>query len=502
MNAAVPPPAAAPPARPAAAAAAAPGTVPGTAGIADLVEPAHEVTPFWQRMPRLFLFPLQRPPLLRNLGASALFTLVVWLGLPELGSAPLRWWLLIFLAWVGTSLFIARFGFLVIERSAAGYLDTRGYPEQESLPNWWRPVKMFLVLVFVPVAITLLGAALLPKGVVVVALLAFALLLPASVMVLTMTDSFLDAVNPSQCLRTATGIGPPYLLLCLFLFMLSVSSRQAISFLLGGHSAGAAAAGASAGAAHGAEAGLLAMRGYFSVSILVFTLVGNYFLVLTCALIGYTMYQYSGVLGIAVVGPGEARRAGPISAAAHERRVREAMIGKLIAAGELKEAMELISDEMRLRPADLSLHVRLHTLLLHEGSRPRIEDHAERYLELLLAAGNLKEALALYEQTQAMFPSFTPHDPARLPQLAGAAIEAHKPDLAAQLIRGFDRKYPGHPRIPDVYVIGARVMLQTEHAPQARSLLEHVTATYGDTPAAAEARRYLARFAPKDGAQA
>jgi hypothetical protein len=269
-----------------------------------------------------------------------------------------------------------------------------------------------------------------------------------------------------------------------------------VGFLLGGQGAAAAAA-APAAAAQGAQAGLGAMRGYFGVAVFVFTLVSNYFLVLTCALIGYTMYQYSGVLGIAVVGPGEARSAAPISAAAHERRVREAMIGKLIAAGELKEAMELLSDEMRLRPADLSLHVRLHTLLVHEGSRPRIEAHSERYLELLLAKSNLNEALALYEETRAMFPDFTPHDPGRLPQLAAAAIDALKPDLAAQLIRGFDRKYPGHPKIPDVYVVGARIMLQADHAKEARRLLEYVTSNFGDSPAAVEARRYLVRFAPK-----
>jgi hypothetical protein len=450
-------------------------------------EPALAVTPFWQRMPRLFLFPLQRPPLVRNLAASTVFTLVVWVGLPGLAGGPLRWGLLMFLAWVGSSLYIARFAFLVIERMAAGYLDSRGYPQAEAAPNWWRPVKMFLVLVFVPVAISILGAILLPKALVVVALLIFALLLPASVMVLSMTDSFADAVNPAHCLRTATSIGPPYLLLCLFLFMLSISSRQAIGFLLGGHAAAPAAA---------AGAGLAAGRGMLSFSLFVFTLVGNYFLVLTCALIGYAMYQYSAALGIAVVGPGETRRAGPISAAGHERRVREAMIGKLIAGGELREAMDLLSDEMRLRPADLSLHVRMHTLLLHEGSSPRIEAHAERYLELLLDASNFKEALALYEQTKARLPAFTPRDPARLPQLAGAAIEALKPDLAAQLVRGFDRKYPAHPRIPDVYVIGARILLLSEHAAEARRLLEHVTTAYAATPAAAEAKRYLARFAP------
>jgi hypothetical protein len=95
-----------------------------------------------------------------------------------------------------------------------------------------------------------------------------------------------------------------------------------------------------------------------------------------------------------------------------------------------------------------------------------------------------------------MFADFAPRDPARLPQLAGAAIDALKPDVAAQLIRGFDRKYPGHPKVPDVYVIGARILLQSDRAAEAQRLLEYVTATYPASAAAAEAKRYLVRFAP------
>ena len=168
----------------------------------------------------------------------------------------------------------------------------------------------------------------------------------------------------------------------------------------------------------------------------------------------------------------------------------------MIEAGEFREALELLSDELRQRPNDLSLHVRLHALLLQEGSRPRIEDHAARYLELLLAAGSLKEALALFQQTREMFPEFLPREPARLPQLASAAIDVPDPKLAALLVRGFDKKYPGHPSIPEVYVVGARILLLTSRTREAKALFQHVTATYPQSAAAAQARLYLARFGP------
>jgi len=456
-----------------------PGTEPGT------LTPA--VMPFWQRMPQLFLFPLQREPLIRNLVATMVLCAAAWYASP-LGSASALSRLLLVLAWCGSTLYITQFAFLVIERSSAGYLDTRSYPPQPGRPEWLRPVKMFLVLVLVPLVIVVLGQLFLPGVLVLLAVLAFALLLPASVMVMTMNDSFAAAANPVICARTAWRIGPPYLLLCLYLVLLMIGSSQAIHFLLPDpRSSLSPSGGASAPAPAGAA-------GAFGASLLVMTVVGNYFLVLTCALIGYVMYQYSEVLGITVVGPGDLRAQRKTSATAHARRQRDALIGKLVTSGDFREALELISDELRLRPMDLSLHARFHTLLLNEGSRPRIEDHADRYIELLLGASNTKEALDLLTQTRKRYPEFTPRDPARLPQLAAAAIDALQPELAAELIRGFDRKHPGHPGIPDVYVLGGRLMLQANRMTEAKQLFLHVTKLYPQAAAAAEAKRYLQRF--------
>ena len=463
---------------------------------------ASAVTPFWQRMPRLFLFPLQPAPLMRNVIAAVGFCVVAWFTYPALATAPLRAGLTMVLGWAVASFFIAHYAFLVIERTAFGYLDSRRYPRNEGAVDWRRPLKMFVVMLLVPALIIIIGHLILPGVLVLLLLLAFALLLPASVMVMTMTDNFSEAVNPMRCLQTAMQIGAPYLLLCLFLLMLLIGSQQTLHVLLPGPTAAAPHAAAAGAVTPEAPVPPVVLESTFSLGFawLVVSLVGNYFLVLMCALIGYAMYQYSAVLGIAVVGPGDARVRGSTSAAAHARRVREAMIGKLVAAGEFHNAIELLNEDLRERPNDLSLHVRLHTLLLHEGSAPRIQEHAERYLELLLTASNFKEALKFFEQTRERIPSFGPRDPGRLPQLAAAAIEAGKTPLAAELIRGFDRKYPGHPKIPDVYVVAARLMLQAQRTSEAQALLRHVANSYRDSAAAAEAKRYLARFEPTSGA--
>jgi tetratricopeptide (TPR) repeat protein len=492
--------------------AAAPAPAPADGAAAALPDGAiGVVVPFWQRMPRLFLFPLQRPPLLRNLAVSALSCVLACVVFAQIvsgasatpaetlaGVARAFGWMLLICG--GGTLYIAGFCFEVIERSSSGYLDSRAYPPQEAGANWSRPLKMFLVLVLVPVFLGILGHFG-PRWLGVLLLIAWALLLPASVMVMALTDSFADAVNPARCLQTALAIGAPYLLLFVYLVLLNFGFNEVLGVVLRGagtivHVAPAPAAQAGGHAAAVAPEVSVSLAG---LSVMVFTVVVvfNYFFILTCALIGYAMYQYSDALGIAVVGPGEVR--GPVgaasSAAAHARRQRETLIGKMVAAGEIREAIELLNAELRERPSDLSLHVRLHKLLVHEGSGPMIETHAARYLELLLAAGSRRDALELWTSTRSRFPGFTMRDPVHWLALADEALAAGKPDQAAEIIRGFDKRFPADPRIAEAYVIGARVLLQGEQPAQAQRLLKYVVAHYPATPAALEAKRYLARFA-------
>jgi hypothetical protein len=68
--------------------------------------------------------------------------------------------------------------------------------------------------------------------------------------------------------------------------------------------------------------------------------------------------------------------------------------------------------------------------------------------------------------------------------------------LAAQLIRGFDRKHKMHPDIPHVYLIGAQLIIQGGgNTEQAQKILEHLVKYYAFHPVASEAQRYLSRLA-------
>lgn len=459
--------------------------------------PDAPVTPFWRRMPKFFAFPAAKPSLIRILAASVAYAIAGWIFGRNVVSAPVFGTLFLLVVFLGTAVFLARYGFLVIERTAAGYLRPDQYPEFAEQGSPYRPYKMFLVMMIVPILIGVVSAIFTSPLLMVLLFIAFALLLPASCMVMTMTDSFFDAINPTRCLQIARKIGKPYLALCLFLLLLMLSSQQAADIVLPrvlGSQMQEHAKTLGAGASPQAVAGAMART--MGLGFFVLSLIGSYFFVLMCAMVGYTMYQYADALGVSVVGPGDARTLGRISSAEHQRRTRDALIGQMVAAGEIREAIEMLNADLKDRPNDLSLHARLHKLLLIEGATPRIEDHAQRYIELLVKTDNVREALPILESAFARRSDFEPRDLGTVVPLARGALAAAKPKLAAQLIRGFDKRHKMHADVPNVYLIGAQLMLEGG-APraQAEQMLQYVQQKYPEHAAAVEARRLAERLA-------
>jgi len=441
--------------------------------------------PFWQRIHRFFLLPLDKAVLVRMAGLSAAVMLAC---------------LLIFLGGVGVLLVCAallailvvgaRYGFKIIERSSKGFLTPSDYPlTDEDLVSPYLPYKFVALNIVLGVVATLL-AALLGGGEfarIIVWGLFFVVLLPATTMRLVITGSFAGALNPTEVVQVIKRIGAPYAGLCAFIFFADLSRTYGMAALgiAGGIGGGAAGAGAS---------GLAAAIGFGTLMLIFMLSLGFwYFTYVICALIGYAMYQYAEQLDISVVGPGEGRLMSTTGRHADVKaRTRDALLGQMVSAGEIREAIQLLSDDLRERPQDLSLHARLHKLLLAEGSTPRIEDHTEKYLELMVKSQNWREALELAEEALGRRADWVPRPKELIAPLARAALQKGKPQLAAVLIKGFDKRYPNHPDTAQIYVVGAQIMAESANNPdEARRILKFVLKRFGSDPVATEASRYL-----------
>jgi hypothetical protein len=443
------------------------------------------VEPFWQRIHKFFLLPLDRAVLIRigGLGAAT----VIAVGLVFLGAFGIVLALAAILAILVVG---ARYGFKIIERSSKGFLKPGDYPlSDDDLVSPYLPYKFVAMnFVFGLAAGILIG---LTGGSEFVSLLAwlllFVVILPASAMRLVITGSLAGALNPAAVIDLIKRIGKPYAALVAFVFCADLCRTYGMAAIGIAGGIGAGAIGLFGGPGTG--------LGFGGVALLFFMAAGFwYFTYVICAIIGYGMYQYAEQLGIPVLGPGERSLRSSATARTSDikTRTRDALIGQMVAAGEINEAIELLVEDLRDRPNDLSLHARFHRLLLAGGNATRIEDHTDRYIVLLVRSQNWREALDLYAEATARRADWAPRDTAIIVPLAEGALRAAQPQLAGQLIRGFDKKYPNHPDVPRAYLVGAQLMAEWARKPdEAQRILRHLVRKYSGDSVATEAARYL-----------
>jgi tetratricopeptide (TPR) repeat protein len=451
----------------------------------DAFSPAAVVEPFWQRIHKFFTLPLDRAVLMRIAGlavAGVIAFALFFLG--ALGA------LAGFAGILAVLVIGARYGFKIIERSSRGFLQPGDYPlSDDDLVSPYLPYK-FVAMNFV-FGLVLGLAAMLTRGseffTLLVWLALFVVVMPAATMRLVITGSLRSALNPAELVALIQRIGKPYAALAAFVFCADLCRTYGMAAL-------AVAGGLGAGAL-GMAGGATTAIGFGGVALLFFMSVGFwYFTYVICALIGYAMYQYADTLEIAVVGPGEERiRSVTKSRSGDPRtRTRDTLIGQMIAAGEIKEAIGLLAEDLRDRPNDLALHGRYHRLLAADGDAAAIESHADQYMTLLVKSQNWREALELYEDTVGRSPDWTMHEVDNIVPLAQAAFRAGNPKIAGRLVRAFDRKHPGHPDIPRAYLLGAQLMADYGNQPEeAKRIFQYLVKRHAGDPAAVEAERHL-----------
>ncbi|MBC8118424.1 MAG: hypothetical protein H7X75_02450 [Burkholderiaceae bacterium] len=440
------------------------------------------IEPFWQRnrINRFFLLPVDKAVLTRIGGLSAGF--VASFALLLFGGFGV---LLLVLALLAILVTGVRYGFKLIERSSKGFLRPSDYPlTDDDLVSEYLPYKyaaMNLVFGLLATLVQMLSGG--NEFTSTVAwLLFFVAVVPAATMRLVITGSLRGALNPTEMISLVQRIGKPYATLVGFIFVAELSRSFGLAALAAG--GGLSWTGLRTGFGVGTILQLFLLSAAFW-----------YFTYMICGLVGYAMYQYADELDISVMGPGERAMRSVANARTIDvkARTRDALIGQLVAAGDVKEAIDLLSHDLSQRPSDLSLHGRLHRLLVAENSTPRIENHTDTYLTLLVKSENWREALELVEDAIARRADWSPRDVDTIAPLAQAAMRLSKPQLAGRLIKGFDKKHAVHADVPKIYLVGAQLMAEWGAKPdEARRILQHLLKRYPADAVATEAGRYLA----------
>lgn len=296
--------------------------------------------------------------------------------------------------------------------------------------------------------------------------------LPGAIMVIALEDNLVRALNPMTTFFFIRAMGKAYFVLWFF-FALILGARELVLRLA-------------------AEASVF-------VRLPLEMALGGYLMLVLFATMGYALYQYHQELGYDVKVDFDTHREKEVRAAsaAAGKPVDPIaqQVNALVKEGRMDEALRVVHDAMRYDKLNADLNERAHQLYVAKGDPAKTLAHGVAYVHSLVAAKRGSKALAALGKLRALDAKFEPNADSLL-GLAQAAMAVRDTATAVELVKGFDKRFPGHADTPAVYLLGAKITSEHLHQDEkAMRILQALLQRYPDAAVKEEAQKYLAVLA-------
>ncbi|WP_457670374.1 tetratricopeptide repeat protein [Thiolapillus sp.] len=388
--------------------------------------------PIWQNFPGVFRYGFRPQPLLLIAGMSVLLYLS--------SGGILSWATSVIL-----DAMLFKYAFVVLQQTARGNMDPPPLNLEVLAGDYDLPLKFYALIL----AFNILVGSDMPLAALVafVALAAF----PASIMVLALNESIVDAFNPVLLWRLIIRVGWSYLALIGLLFILQIAESNAVGLLAGG------------------------------VHWIFYHLVTGYFAILTFHVMGYILYQ-----NYAHVGQ-------PVDEEEDAADARLAHFESMMALGNKEAAIAELQQLIVEYPDDLGIHRRLHQLCLLERKGKDLFRHARSYMPLLLREGRDAQAAELYQDCRALGENCAPDDAEGCYRLGRALRGAGKYREVIDLLNGLHKRFPRSDFVPHAYFLMARTLSESLNKDDlAVKALRFIVDNYAGHPVLPDVKAYLA----------
>ncbi|WP_020208302.1 tetratricopeptide repeat protein [Gilvimarinus chinensis] len=396
--------------------------------------------PFWQVLPYLLIYPLH-PYALAVLALGVVGMYVLGGGLPSLVFAFVY------------GVVSVKYLFSVITERGRG----RRWPP--GLLIFIRPDPYWLFLqalvVYVIFAAAIVGAAMLHPYAAVGVAIFIAAAYPASTIVLASEKNLLQAINPITILgvMAAMGVGP-YVALWVLTALISLGPSL-VGYFLYPHIPAPWLLPAAVG-------------------------VGCYFAIVIHALMGYALFQYGDELGAPL-----ADEEPHLEEDAFVRARGLGAITVLEKSGDYARARQALRELLDIYRDDVTLHRRYQDILLHTDDTDALAKHTDYLANLLLEAGNKKEAVDLVEQTLAKHPQYRVAHLPTASALAKAQEKAGRFRSMVTVMANLHQRVEPDEAVAEIYTRLAKALAGPLGKPaKARALAAYTLKVYPKTPAA------------------
>lgn len=409
---------------------------------------SNRIQPFWERIPETLMYPMQ---------GNAIMTLFV-LTLVKLLTLFPSFMLGIM---INTIVNVALFRYASECLLSTSHADMKAPPYSIQIGEAIAIKNLILQFVLMLAAILVAVFANIWAGVAVGLL--FAYILPAAIILLTMTRSLRQALNPVAWFETISLIGGAYVLLAVFCM---------IYFAIG-----VAASVYFAVAAGDGIAGFIGeLMSWFAMS---------YVIIASFHLMGYVVYQYADQLGHNVKSDDLPKTMRNLRADPDQELVDQTQA--LSDAGDNAKARALLLEHMSSRGATTLAHEHYRKLVKKDNDRAALIEHGRRFVAVLAAQHNDKRAVEVYAETLALDNSFRPEISDEVHRLANRATMLGQHKLAVYITHGFGQRYPKHEHALKNTLLSARIMCEKlTMVKQAAELIRFAEQKWPDHPQKAE----------------
>lgn len=334
-----------------------------------------------------------------------------------------------FLASLFFNVVLIRYGLMVITRLAEGNWQHPSLADAISgdISLFYKQLLVLFTLMIGPLVLAqfspIIGYTLMFLGIVAI---------PASTMVLALTESVSTALNPATWLRLMWTIGWPYIVLWLAWTAVTSAPEVLASFDIENEIA----------------AGGLAFATRFS---------SFYCGIVGSAMMGYLLYEHADKLDIRSTLP----RGKDLSADEYSRREALGVSHIYAQLGRIDEAKEAVSRALAQSPADIALHERKFLLLKLQPQKESFIRYSDEYLRLLTANNKTDMAIRAYLDIRHHHPQYTPATPDIRTQLARGLSARQKWREAKVLLVNLHSQHPKFAELGSAYVLLARAYLES-----------------------------------------
>lgn len=398
---------------------------------------AHGTEPFWNLAGRFFLYPLNKPGLI----AIATITVACYL-------AMIMHWTISIAIGLAILAGLTKYTMLIIESSSQGKNTPPGasaFLEPDLDRLFLKLVAIFFLFGFV---ISLVQFFISPfVAYLIQQVINFCL--PAIIMLLAISKSVGTCLNPLNYFSFIVKIGLPYLLLYICLSFVSNGPQFVLPVILG------------------------LLPQWLAVTSIV--VVSVYFLFVTARMMGYTVYQYQGVLGFSSNDDEKYYLEPDI----FETQVVIGKVHVLIQEGRYEEAQKSLREAISKSRENLELHEYFHKLMMATNNTKTLVAHTIEITKILIKKGYPAKAAGYYLNTLSKGEKLIFEDSDTCYQIANSLYQQGKYKAALQLLVGMHKRDPTHSGIFDAYFLAAKLFIEgLSDDAKGGQLLNYIQKTY------------------------